>query len=148
MRRGRRPPVVLRQPASPRSRGPGASIPRRRKNTLRGELRHHNERALRCPPRRADDARTVARHIAAEELVGHGEVGKSGGPSSAVVAVERAARRRRPPRTRPAHSRPVRCRAPTLQPLLRNGQARASAAASSEWRTIMVPQPGGSGVSS
>ena len=90
----------------PTSRGP--SDPRRGRTSAR------------CPPR-AEAARAVAGHVAAENLVRHGEAGRSGGTSAAVVAVERAARRRRPPRTRPAHGRPVRCRAPTLQPLLRDG---------------------------
>ena len=90
----------------PTSRGP--SDPRRGRTSAR------------CPPR-AEAARAVAGHVAAENLVRHGEAGRSGGTSAAVVAVERAARRRRPPRTRPAHGRPVRSRAPTLQPLLRDG---------------------------
>ena len=61
----------------------------------------------RCPPR-ADATRVVAGHVAAQNLVRHGEAGRSGGTSAAVVAVERAARRRCPPRKRPAHGRPVR----------------------------------------
>lgn len=115
--RGQAAELLCAQGISSRTR------PRRRGRRERASpaARPRNFRRPGRRPPRAEAAQTVAGHVAVEELMGHGDEGRSGGTSAAVVAVERAARRRRPPRTRPAHGRPVRCRAPTLQPLLRDG---------------------------